>query len=401
MSNPQTDRRPGAVVPESGDALSVVDFVVVLWRWRLLIAAITLVAVFGAGIWAAMTPRIYESTATLVAPKESTGSGMLGGLVLASGLLQQVPGLLSMPSLTSNRDLLVSVLKSRTMAQFVLERFGLQARYRERYQEDAIKTLQRNTTVLVTREGVISVKVEDTDPKVAAAMANFYVERLDQLVGQYGLSEASRQRVFFTEQLARSKAQLDASEESLRSFQERNRAVVLQEQTRGAIEAAARLRGEIIATEVQIQVMRNFATEANPEVVVLRRRIDEMNRQLAQLQYGGSSAGPANRDRRDFTVPFAKVPELGLELVRLTREVKVQETLVTLLTQQVEQVRIAEAKDFPVVQVLDRAVAAERHSKPRMGVSLAVAAITGVIGGALIAFVAEYARIFSRRPLKA
>jgi len=401
MSDPRTDQRPDVVVQESGDAVPVVNFVVVLWRSRLLIAAITLVAVFGAGIWAAMTPKIYESTATLVAPKESTGSNMFGGLVMASGLLQQAPGLLSMPSLTSNRDLLVSVLKSRTMAQLVLERFGLQGRYRERYQEDAIKTLQRNTTVSVTREGVVAVKVEDTDPAVAAAIANFYVETLDRLVAQYGLGEASRQRIFFTEQLARAKAQLDSSEESLRSFQERNRAVVLQEQTRGAIEAAARLRGEIIANEVQVQVMRNFATEANPEVVALRRRIDEMNRQLAQLQYGGSSAAASNRDRRDFTVPFAKVPELGLELVRLTREVKVQETLVTLLTQQVEQVRIAEAKDFPVAQVLDKAVAAERHSKPKMGVSLAVAAITGMIGGGLIAFVAEYARILSRRPLKA
>lgn len=401
MNDARPDRRLDAVVSEPGDAVPVINFVVVLWRRRLMIVAITLIAVFGAGVWTAMTPKIYESTATLVAPKESTGSGMFGGLVMASGLLQQVPGLLSMPSLASNRDLLVSVLKSRTMAQLVLERFGLQARYRERYQEDAIKTLQRNTTVSVTREGVIAVKVEDTDPAVAAAIANFYVETLDRLVAQYGLGEASRQRIFFTEQLARAKAQLDSSEEALRGFQERNRAVVLQEQTRGAIEAAARLRGEIIATEVQVQVMRNFATEANPEVVALRRRIDEMNRQLAQLQYGGSSVAAANRDRRDFTVPFAKVPELGLELVRLTREVKVQETLVTLLTQQVEQVRITEAKDFPVAQVLDKAVAAERHSKPRMGVSLAVAAITGVIGGALIAFVAEYAGILSRRPLKA
>ena len=50
----------------------------------------------------------------------------------------------------------------------------------------------------------------------------------------------------------------------------------------------------------------------------------------------------------DFTVPFPKVPEVGLELARLTRDVKVQETLVSLLTQQLEQAKIAEAKDMPV-----------------------------------------------------
>ena len=121
---------------------------------------------------------------------------------------------------------------------------------------------------------------------------------------------------------------------------------------------------------------------------------------FAGARFSALRPGPVdsynNGERRDFAVPFAKVPELGLELVRLTRDVKVQETLVTLLIQQVEQVRIAEAKDFPVAQVLDRAVAAERHSRPRMGVTLAVAAITGVIGGALAAFVLEYAQILLR-----
>src|SRR2546425_9538571 len=112
--------------------------------------------------------------------------------------------------------------------------------------------------------------------------------------------------------------------------------------------------------------MRNFATEANPEIIALRRRIDEMNRQLAQMQYGESRATPAG-DRHDFTVPFAKVPGVGLELARLTRDVKVQETLVTLLTQQVEQARIAEARDIPVVQVLTG------RSRPRVLPSRALA----------------------------
>src|SRR5205814_2312896 len=110
------------------------------------------------------------------------------------------------------------------------------------------------------------------------------------------------------------------------------------------------------AAQVQLQVMRNFATDANPEVVALRRRVDEMNRQLAQMQYGDGAAWQFGQpgERHDFTVPFSRVPEVGLELARLTREVKVQETLTTLLTQQVEQARINEARDLPVVQVLDQ-----------------------------------------------
>jgi uncharacterized protein involved in exopolysaccharide biosynthesis len=174
---------------------------------------------------------------------------------------------------------------------------------------------------------------------------------------------------------------------------------VLQEQTRGAIEAAARLKGEMMAAQVQLQVMRNFATDANPELVALRRRIEEMNRHLTQMQYGdGEARQPVDRgERRDFTVPFARVPELGLELARLTREVKIQETLVTLLTQQVEQARITEAKDLPIVQVLDQAVPADRHSRPRLGLNLIISGATSLFCGIFLAFVVEYVQGTSRR----
>src|SRR5262245_18630287 len=353
-------------------------------RWMILVlVSLSLLIALGYSI---STPKIYESTATILVPREGN-SNLLTGLAAATGLLQQVPGL-SVPSLTPNRDLLVSVLRSRTVASAVVEKFSLQDRYSVRYFEDAVAKLQYKSTITASREGVISVKVEDSNPTVAADMANFFVEQLDRLVMQYGMGEGGRQRRFLTEQLARAKTDLESGEDVLRRFQERNRAIVLQDQTKGAIEAAARLKGEIVASEVQLQVIRNFATEANPDVTALRRRIDEMTRQLGRMQYG--DAKDQQRESRDFAVPFARVPEVGLELVRLTREVKIQETLVTLLTQQLEHARIVEAKDIPVVQVLDRGVPAERYSKPRWGFSLAVGAVTGFLLGVLLAFVREY-----------
>jgi hypothetical protein len=66
------------------------------------------------------------------------------------------------------------------------------------------------------------VRIEDTDPKGAAEMANFYVDQLDRLVARFNTGEAGRQRSFVTEQLARAKGDLGAAEEALRSFQERN-----------------------------------------------------------------------------------------------------------------------------------------------------------------------------------
>jgi tyrosine-protein kinase Etk/Wzc len=399
MDEAKSLREPSGLSRVEEDEVNLVDYAAVVWRHRWLIGGLCLIALVATLVVSISMPKVYESTATVLAPKEGAGSGLLGGLAAASGLLQQVPGL-SMPSLTSNRDMLVSIVKSRTVARAVVERFRLQERYRARYFEDAIKGLQDATDIKVSKEGVISVTVEDIDPQVAAQMANFYVEQLDRLVTQYGTGQAGRERGFVTEQLARAKTDLEAAEEALRRFQERNRAIVLQDQTRVAIEGAARLKGEIMAAEVQRQVMGNFATEANPEMVALRRRIEEMKRQLGQMQYGDGSriqAPAPGRDQRDFTVPFPKVPEVGLELARLTRDVKVQETLVTLLTQQVEQARMAEARDLPQVQVLDRAVPAERHSKPRLRLNLALAGVTSLFAGIFLAFFLEYLRNLPRR----
>lgn len=388
-----TELRSGVREDDAG----LVDYAVVTWRhWRLVGSAL------GIGLCLAVAtslllPRIYVSTATLIAPKEGTNTGLLGGLAVMSGLVQQAPTV-SVPSLTPNRDMLVSILKSRTMAKALVDRHRLRERYRSRYVEDAIKVLDDRVRVLVSKEGVISVRVEDTDPQVAADMANFYVDELDRLVARYGMSEAGNQHSFLTTQLAHARAALDGAEEKLRSFQEKHRAVALQEQTRGAIEAAARLKGEIMLAEVQLQVFRNFATESNPETIALRGRIDELRRQLMKLESSdGVLRAAGQRDQRDFTVPLPKVPEVGIELARLMRDVKVQETLVVLLTQQNEQARIAEAKDLPVVQILDRAVPADRQARPRLRLNLAIGGATGLFFGIFLAFFVDYISSYRNR----
>ena len=374
----------------------LVDYAIVVWRYRWLVMSVLAAGLCLSAAVSLLSSKMYEATATLIAPKEGTSSGLLGNLAVVSGLVQQAPNV-SVASMTPNRDMLVSILKSRTMAQSLVSRFRLQDRYRARYAEDAIRTLEDRVRILVSKEGVISVRTEDTDPQISADMANFYINELDRLVARYSTSEAGNQRAFLTEQLAHAKVALDGAEEKLRRFQEQNRAIALQEQTRGAIEATGRLKGEIMAAEVQLQVIRNFATESNPEIIAIRGRIEEMRRQLTRMESDdGALHGQTQRGKREFAVPLPKVPEVGIELARMTRDVKVHETLVTLLIQQTEQARIAEAKDLPMVQALDRAVPAERPSRPRLRLNIAIGGVTGIFVGIFLAFLADYVENWRR-----
>jgi uncharacterized protein involved in exopolysaccharide biosynthesis len=281
------------------------------------------------------------------------------------------------------------------MAQDLVDRFKLKDHYQTDSEELAVKKLQGATNVSVSKEGVISVKFEDTDPKLAAEVANNYTTTLDRMFAKLGTTQAGRQRAFIAERLEKTEKALHQAEDALKRFQENNKAVVIQEQSKRAVEAAALVKGQIAAAEVQLEVMRGFATETNPQVVQQKRQIEEMKRQLAQMQYSQGLDLPPDspnpgQPRREFYVPFTKVPEVERDLVRLLRDVKVQETVFTLLTQQFEQAKIAEARDTPMVQVLDRAVPAERKSKPSTTANAAVAGILSLLVGTVLAFFLEY-----------
>jgi len=301
---------------------------------------------------------------------------------------------MSFPSLTPNRDIFTSILKSRTLALKLVAQFNLNDYYGALHLEDTIRSLKGATKIAVSKQGVIKITVADKVPKMAADIANSYPDHLDRLMAHYGTGAASRQRRFIEGQLTKTKAGLKTAEEALRDFQQKHKAISIKEQARGAIEAAGRLRGEIMASEVQLQVMHNFATELNPEVIRLKRKIAELKHQVAQVQYDtielpGVTTNPGHR-KKDIYLPPVKFPEVGLELGRLTRDLKVQDTVYMLLTQQLEQIKIAEAKDTPVVQVLDRAVPALRKSKPKIKFQMALAGAVSFFFGIFLAFFLEY-----------
>jgi len=377
------------------DEINLLDYWRVLKKHGRMILGLVFVSVVVAGVlsYFVMT-KIYESTASILAPKESGGGGAgLAAALAASGAGQFLGGLI--PSGGSNREVFVAILKSRTMAQDLVDRFRLKEYYKAQYTGDAIKALQGTTDIKVSKEGAISVTVEDKDPKLAADIANGYVTTLDRLFAKLGTTDASRQRVFITDRLDKTEKALRQGEEALRRFQENNKAIVMQEQARSAIEEAARVKGLIVASEAQLEFLRSFSTEGNPQVVAQRRQIEELKRQLGQMQYGrgmdlpAESANPG-QPRREFHLPFTKVPELGMELLRLMREVKIQETVFNLLTAQFEQAKIAEARDTASVQVLDKAVPAERKSKPYVKLNMAIAGALSLFVAIFLAFFLEY-----------
>jgi len=364
--------------------------------WDVLVARRTMIAAFflvGTSLALAISlllPKIYESTSSVLPQLESKEGGALAALLTSPGAAGMAQNLgLGLPGLpTTPTDVFVSILKSRLMADEVIKKFDLMNRYRESTMVDTRKELEDHLRITVTKEKVIKVSVEDEDPQVAADMANFYVANLDRLNRIVTVSKAGQNRAFLERRLGETVESMAKAEEALRDFQAKNKTVAVEAQAKVMIEAAAMIQGQITAQEVQMQVMGGYLSPDNPDLARIRSNVDELKKQLAMMGSGKDAKGLLSTDR--LHPAMVAVPDLALQFGRLFRQVKVQETLFTLLTSQHEQAKIAEARDTPTVQVLDSAIPADKRTRPRVLLNVAVAGVLALVIGVFMAFFLDY-----------
>ena len=207
------------------------------------------------------------------------------------------------------------------------------------------------------KSGIISLTVEDRDPKRAADMANAFVEELKSLAGGLAISEAGQRRMFFEDQLRKTKVSLARAEEEVKGFQQRTGMFQVDAQARAIIEGIARLRAGIAVKEVEAKVLRSFATAQNPDLQRVEEEIRALRTELEKVE---TSKG----NGFDPLMSSGRVPEMGMEYLRKLRQLKYNETLFELLSKQYELAKLDEARDAVVIQVIDRAVPPERKSGP-------------------------------------
>jgi uncharacterized protein involved in exopolysaccharide biosynthesis len=275
------------------------------------------------------------------------------------------------------------MLRSRTVADALIDRFHLMDVYGKKLRIDAVQRLQEHAEISAGKEGVISISVEDRDPKRAAEIANGYVEELEKLTKTLAVTEAGKRRIFFEREVKMASDDLASAELALKQTQEKTGLILLDSQSRAMIESLSALRARVAAQEVQVQSMRSFATPENPDLVRAEQELFALRGQLARLEGGGG--------KRSFTdVPIENVPTAGLEYIRKLREVKYREALFELLAKQYEAAKIDEARDAFIVQQLDNAVPPERKSGPHRAAIVLASTLFALLLGVAIAFLREW-----------
>ncbi len=367
------------------------DYWSTIIHYRRILIRNTIIVVIIAIIISLLLPIKYTATATILPPSSEDMSllGLMGGGGLSSGIANLSRITSGLPGLYSPSDLFAAILKSGRIKGALIEKYNLKKEFKAKTMIDASKALDEITKIEVTPEGMLSVSVTYKNKYLATDLANSYIEELDRFNKETAMTTGRKYRMFVEQRLKETSDSLSRAEEALRKFQEQHRTVALDIEIENAIATIAKLKSEIILREVQKGAVASASSFNNPYVANIDQELRELKRQLARIEFGS-----ADTTRKEFgagfSVPFARLPELSLEYARLLRDVKIQEAVFELLTQQYEQAKIMESKDTPTVQFLDRASPPEKKSFPKRTFIVLFAFVLSVVFNIFLAFILEY-----------
>lgn len=354
-----TQRPRGAGSSASGDhdEISIFDLLLILAQRRKMIVAVTVAFAIAGTLVAFLLPKSYTAEVILLPPQEGASistalSSELGGL---DALAELAGGGLG---IKNPNDMYVAMLKTQTVEDGMVKRFDLKREYHKKLLSEARKAFEDHVKIDGNgKDGLIHISVEDHNPQRAAQLANGYVDEFRDLSQHLAISSAAQRALFYREQLDQVKDKLTDAEEAFKQMELTSGAIEPNSQAAALIGAAASLRAQITAKEVQIQALKTYATGENAQLIEAQQELDGLQNQLAKL--GGSQQNP-----NSLIVPKGRVPQVSLEYARRLRDVKYYETIFEVLARQYELAKLDQAKEGALIQVVDPAIPPDHKSWP-------------------------------------
>jgi len=341
-----------------------------------LILKCTLAALLCGVLVSFIWPSNYTATARILPPQQSQSiaSSMMGQL----GTLAGLTGGASSLGLKNPADLYVGILKSSTISDDIIKKFGLQQYYRARYLSATRKSLAEHSGIEAGKDGIITIEFTCHQPALCADVANQYVDELFLANQRLAITEAGQRRLFFEKEVNKEKENLAQAELAFKQMEEKTGIIQPTAQAEAVIHSVAQIRAELATKEVQLRALGTFATDNNPEVVRTREEIAGLNAQLSKLE------SDRRIGRGDINLPTSKIPELSLDYLRTLREFRYQEELFQMLSKQYEIAKIDEGKSASLIQVVDHAMVPDHRSGPNRLLIAAFGAIAGALAASLV-----------------
>ena len=337
-------------------------------------------------IYGLIIPKTYLSEGQILPQMDISGilelSGTISSLAGQESKMMRAAKAAGVSFGYSSADIINAMLTSRTVMEAVVTDCDIFNAYNIKRSsiERALKRLRSLTGIEVTREEIVRIKCLGKTPEFAAKLVNSYIRNLDLFLKEKSMSKGKNMRIFLERRLSEAEAELKASMDSLKTYQERTKVIVPDEELRAAIAAYASLKGKQYAKEVELEISKEYSSENAPYYSQLKIETDAIKNKLAEIESKGVLKDGFGIG---FGVSLKKVPEVIQIYYRKYLDTKVQEEIYSFLRQQYEQARIIEIKDTPVITVVDWGKPPERKHSPKILKLL----IFGLLAGFLVSIV--------------
>jgi tyrosine-protein kinase Etk/Wzc len=367
--------------------VNLVEVLITLARRKKAIVGTTLAVAFLSAAISLVLPNIYQASVKLLPPQQSQST--------SSMLLSQLGGLAGVAAgaagLKNPAEIYVAMLKSRTVSDRMIDRFSLQKHYGIPSREETRRLLETNSSIVTGKDGLITVQVEDKERNLVAPMANGYVEELLRLSKTLAVTQAAQRRLFFEQELERSKVNLVNSEVALKKAIGEHGVISVDTEGRAQLETIARLRAEITAKDVELDSMKAFVTPNHPEYRHVQESLESLRSELSKLENG-------RREQGAEVNSIDTASSNGIKNVQLLRDVKYFESLYELLAKQYEAARLDEAKDPSVIQVLDPAILPESRARPKRALIVLISTLLAAVASIVTVLLIEAQRSWLLSP---
>ena len=253
------------------------------WRLRMYAALAVVLAVL------CLVPQPYEARAKLV-PQEPGSLGLGSTMNALGGQLGGFAALLG--GAKQPIDLYLTIARGREVADAVITRLKLADRYGSA--RKAQLALAKKVDVHSLTGGVIEIETRSRDVEEAEALTRAYVAAVTDR-----LNALSRDRVLRKQQVVRARfrqagERVVKAEAALQAFRRRNRLAEPEAQLGAELSLRAGLQAQLQAKQVELQTLRQFQGDENPQLRAVQSEVAALRAQIARTADPASGAAGPN-----------------------------------------------------------------------------------------------------------
>lgn len=364
-----------------------VDFLAVLVKYRKFLLVFISTITLGFSLYAVLAPKWYKATASVLPAEKSDFLSAISGL---SGLARNFSSARGLSALTggpTELDKYTAILKSATITDDVIKKFNLREEYEmeDDYYEDVVKKWQKNLEIEVQEEGNLTITVYSKNPHKAAEMANYLVEKLNEVNTKLSVTNAKANREFIEKRYQQNIADINRLENEMKQFQQKYGVIAIPEQLEATVKSMAEIYLEMYKKEIEFNVLKQNYGDEHPLTKFAKTNLDEIRTKIDQLNSGRDLS---QKDSK-VLIPFKQAPELGNEYLKIYRNLEIQYKILEFIQPLYEQAKVEEVRNTPSVLVLDKARPPEKKAKPRLRLYFLLGFVISLVVGLFIIFTKE------------